>query len=135
MCPAAALSVSNCSISAPSQILRVTDLPSNSTQLFEPVSGCTRRLRWIFQVPVSKSKSRRPSCSVVVGCALALAAFDFSRCALRVPDSLTLAGAFAFDFAETWLLGKRSPAPHNTQQIQTFVGVIKVASSRPIGLS
>ena len=46
MWPAAGLSVSNSSSSArPSQTFRVTEVPSNSTQVVEPVKGCRRRLR------------------------------------------------------------------------------------------
>src|SRR5208282_441577 len=56
------LSASNSSrFARPSQIARATTVPSNSIQVVEPVKGCTRRFRWIFQVPISKSKSCWPS--------------------------------------------------------------------------
>src|SRR6201988_2863501 len=76
MCPELGLSVSNSSICArPSQTFRVTEVPSNSTQVFEPVKGFRRRFRWIFQLPSSKSKSCCPSGSAT-GCGES--AFDVS---------------------------------------------------------
>jgi hypothetical protein len=69
---------------------------------------------------------------VPAACAAGVAAFGFSCCALKVEDSLVLAEPFAFDFAEIWLTGKRSPDPHNRQQIQIFLGVITIASSQHI---
>src|SRR5215470_20371241 len=61
MCPVGP-SVSNSSIwERPSHTLRVTEVPSNSTHLFDPVIGFNRRFKWIFQLPSSKSKSCCPS--------------------------------------------------------------------------
>src|SRR6185312_10881466 len=52
---------------APFQTLRTIDEPSYCTQVFEPVSGFTRRERRIVQSPNSKSKSWRPSREVARG--------------------------------------------------------------------
>src|SRR5262249_39667799 len=63
------LSTSNSSIwERPFQTLRVTEVPSKSTQVLEPVMGLTSRFRGIFHEPSSKSKSCCPSCfSLVAG--------------------------------------------------------------------
>src|ERR1700751_2412926 len=63
------LSSSTSSIMArPSHTLRATKVPSNSTHVFDPVRGCSSRLRWAFQLPSAKSKSCWPSRSDVVVC-------------------------------------------------------------------
>jgi hypothetical protein len=42
----------------PSQTLRTVDVPVYSTHVEEPVKGVNRRESFVFQVPISKSKSR-----------------------------------------------------------------------------
>ncbi len=51
-------------LARPFQILLVTEVPSISVHLVEPVSGCRRRRMCIFHAPKSKSKSCWPSCPV-----------------------------------------------------------------------
>src|SRR5437667_10095158 len=48
------------------QTLLTTEVPSYSIHSFEPVSGCTRRETWVFQVAKLKSKSCCPSRSLGV---------------------------------------------------------------------
>src|SRR5256885_6567317 len=45
----------------PSQIFRQVEVPSSSTQVLEPVNGCSSLFRWNFQLPMAKSKSCCPS--------------------------------------------------------------------------
>src|SRR2546427_11529830 len=49
------------------QTLLTSVVPSYVTHVVEPVSGCTRRDRCVFHVPISKSKSCWPS-RWLVGC-------------------------------------------------------------------
>jgi hypothetical protein len=61
MRPAGPDTSSSTRLALPSQTFRTTEIPSYSAQVFEPVSGAISRLSRVFQVPISKSKSRWPS--------------------------------------------------------------------------
>jgi len=52
---------SSARLARPSQTFRTTVVPSSSIHSWEPVSGCARRDRCVFHVPMSKSKSCCPS--------------------------------------------------------------------------
>src|SRR5947208_17020387 len=45
----------------PSQIFRQLEVPTSSTQVVEPVNGCSSFFRWNFHLPTAKSKSCCPS--------------------------------------------------------------------------
>jgi hypothetical protein len=60
-CPAWPSALSSTRLARPFQTFHTTVVPSYSTQVVEPVRGRWSRLRWVFQVPISKSKSCCPS--------------------------------------------------------------------------
>src|SRR5258706_5244509 len=60
MWPADPSSSSSPTLALPFHQGRTIDVPSYSTQVLEPVSGCRRCDRWHFQAPNSKSKSCGP---------------------------------------------------------------------------
>src|SRR5215469_606019 len=68
MCPAGPPTSSSSRLARPFQTLRTTEVPSYSTHVVEPVNGCSSRLRCVFQVPISKSKSCWPSRGAAAGC-------------------------------------------------------------------
>src|SRR5271156_2789688 len=123
MWPDVGLSVSNSSIcERPSHILRVTEVPSNSTQVVEPVKGCTNFLRWIFQAPNSKSKSCWPSRSLPAGLRGAAActgdAIRYCQGCARSVKSV------APGCAETRLLCSRTKAAHSPAKIEMVLSVL-----------
>src|SRR5579863_1577284 len=61
MCPEGPVTSSSRRFARPPQTLRTTDVPSYSTQVFEPLRGWVSLDTWVFQVPISKSKSCAPS--------------------------------------------------------------------------
>src|SRR5467141_3883422 len=61
MRPAVPLASSSTRLARPFHTLRTTVVPSYPTHLVEPLSGCRRRDKRVFQVPRWKSKSRCPS--------------------------------------------------------------------------
>jgi serine/threonine protein kinase len=60
MRPAGPVTSSSTRLARPFQTFRTTVVPSYSTQVVEPVSGCSSRRKRVFQVPISKSKSCSP---------------------------------------------------------------------------
>src|SRR5215470_12393326 len=60
-CVVGLLTSSSPRLARPSHTFRTTEVPSRSTHSFEPVSGRSRRLMCVFQLPNSKSKSCCPS--------------------------------------------------------------------------
>src|SRR4029453_10410225 len=77
MCPAGPSASSSTRLARPFQTLRTTVVPSYSTQVVEPIRGWTRRFRWVFQVPISKSKSRCPSRTLAAAGTAGFAASGF----------------------------------------------------------
>jgi hypothetical protein len=60
-CPSGLSASSSTRLPRPFHTLRTTLVPSYSIQVVEPVNGWSKRLRWVFQEPISKSKSCCPS--------------------------------------------------------------------------
>src|SRR5215469_170489 len=61
MWPAGPSTSSSTILARPFQTLRTMEVPSYSTQVLEPVNGCSRREMCVFHLPISKSKSCWPS--------------------------------------------------------------------------
>src|SRR4051794_28618285 len=61
MFPAELAAVSSTRFARPPHTFVTVVVPSYSTQVVEPVSGRANRRRWVFHVPISKSKSCWPS--------------------------------------------------------------------------
>src|SRR5262249_53949212 len=87
MWPADPSASSSTRLARPFQTLRTTVVPSYSTQVVEPVKGRWRRLRCVFQVPISKSKSCCPSRTLAGAEAAAFAASGFCAANAGSADS------------------------------------------------
>src|SRR5215813_8597904 len=88
-CIVGLLTSSSPRLARPSHTFRTTEVPSRSTHSFEPVSGRSRRLMCVFQLPNSKSKSCCPSPALSF-CAWIFAVPEFVCAHIHVEYAMTI---------------------------------------------